>query len=322
MKLSFLFNLLLTCLLTGATALAQKSCQFDIVGTWQMAESNPENPPNLLSFARNGISTTFFHDTSGRGSEWTAGSRSKYSLDNPTGPRTLRFTPLKRANRETGRVEYLITQYDDGSFTTGIQVGGDTELTRWIRVDAQHYYIVFAAGKGTPDFGAAAFAMLVRTDGHETQTDSFGLYPVNQHGQTVVLGDVPEDVRRSFAKEAPDDSAAILRLQLAAGAYHRALQVMKTWERRVSESTLPYSYPYLNNAVYIDEVAQSLTRCGGPIKMYELTWRYLDPINQRLDLPQVPYQNIKEFRRLNEDLHIRDEKFYQAARALNFPPQR
>jgi hypothetical protein len=318
---AFFISLIVLCVMTSAMVYGQTSCGFNIVGTWHLQAPGDAGPLSLLRFSPDGTATTYFHNTSGQGLEWQAGSKSisRYRLISPKAPKAIQFTPISQG--DTPGTEYEITQYDDGAFTTALATTGEVELTRWIRVDSQRYFIVFAAGKGTPEVGAAAFAMLIKTNGHQAQTDTFGLYPVNKGVGAVEVGPLPEDVRKQFAKEAKDDSAVMFRLEVTAGPYARALKVLKTWERRARENTMPYPYPYLNNAVYIDELALSLNQCGETIKMYELSWRILDPINQRRDLPQVPYYNIKKLRDLNDALHVRDAKFYQQWQAMNLPPQ-
>jgi hypothetical protein len=322
-SLAFFISLMVLCVMTSAMVSGQTSCGFNIVGTWHLQAPGDSAPLSLLRFSPDGTATTYFHNTSGPDPEWRAGSKSisRYRLISPKTPKTIQFIPIGQGS--TPATEYEITQYDDGAFTTALATTGEVELTRWIRVDPQRYFIVFAAGKGTPDVGAAAFAMLIKTDGHQVQTDAFGLYPINKGVGAVEIGTLPEEVRKQFTKEPKDDSFAMLRLEVTAGPYARALKVLKTWERRARENSMPYPYPYLNNAVFIDELALSLNQCAAEtIKMYELGWRSLDPINQRRDLPQVPYFNIKKLRNLNDSLHVRDAKFYQQWQALNLPPQR
>jgi len=307
--------------MTSELALAQRGCQFNIVGDWQPATAGSRNPNYFLRLTADGIATAFSRSSTDQGSEWREGIKSRYKLDNPAAPKLFYFLPIDPGGN-AGEVEYQVTHYDDGTFTTVVTAAGDMESTRWVRVDPQRYFIVLVAGKGTPDIGAAAFAMLIKSDGHQTQTEAFGLYPVKKEDVTPVVGTIPDDVRKEFAREPADDSAVMLRLEVTVGPYARALRVLKTWERRAHENTLPYPYPYLNNAVYLDELALSLNQCAQTIKMYELTWRRDDPINQRRDLPQVPYRNIKELQRLNDSLHVRDAKFYEQWQALNLPPKK
>jgi hypothetical protein len=138
----------------------------------------------------------------------------------------------------------------------------------------------------------------------------------------VAVADIPEEIRKQFAKEPQDDSAAMLRLEVAAGPFDRAMKVLKIWERRSRENTLLYNIPYLDNAVYLNQLAASLNDCAETIKLQKLTWRIDDPIISRQNLPQVPYFFITELRKANDDLHVRDDKFYQVLQANNHPPQR
>lgn len=130
-------------------------------------------------------------------------------------------------------------------------------------------------------------------------------------------------MRKKYENEPRNDSAAFFRLEVAAGSYQRALKIVKTWQRRARENTLLYQdIPYLNNAVYINQILSSVNDCGETIKLDKLTWRIDDPIITRQNLPQVPYFFIKKTRELNSALHVRDEKSYEVRQANNHPPQR
>jgi hypothetical protein len=313
--------LVATCLLASGSAFAQKSCPFDIVGTWRLTAQDPAIPDYVLRFSSNGVATGFYHDSTGEAAQWREGARSRYKLDNPKTPKSISFSSMDRAGDAAGP-DYKITRYDDGAFTQAVTTAVGAQSSSWVRIDPYRYFAVFAAGKGTAAVGAPAFAVLIKTNGRQTQTVAFGLYPERKDSVSVVMGAVPEDIRNEFSKDPGDDSTAMLRVEIARGPYERALQVLKTWEKRARENTLLYPYPYLNNPVYLDELAQSLNQCAETIKMYPLTWRLEDPTNQRHDLPQVPFHNIQELRRLNDSLHISDEKFHEPWQAINLPPQK
>lgn len=318
----FLISASSVCLLLQAPASGQsgaKSCPFNIVGTWKLAGPSSTEPNYVLRFGPDGIATAFNHKSMVPGHVWSEGKKSRYQLDNAKSPKSIRFTPINQPPGAPG-ADYEITKYDDGSFTQAVTATADVEYSSWVRLDPQRYFVVFAAGKGTPDVGAAAFAMLTKTDGREAKTDSFGLYPTQKGGVVVALGTIPEEIEKELAKEPSAESAAMLRVEVTAGPYQRGLQVMKTWQRRAREGTLPYPYPYLNNAVYLDELANSLNQCAVTIKMYNLSWRFDDPINQRRDLPQVPYQNIRQLRRLNDSIHVKDDEFLRPWHAPSLPP--
>ena len=299
-------------------------CEFNMVGTWQLTTEGQANP-TLLRFKPDGVVTVLSPNTSGGpGAEWQATDWSKYELDNPKAPKIIHLSPITKkgeAVAPTKITEIDITKRDDGAFTSAVTSNADVELTQWVRMDAYKYFIVLAAAKGTPGYGSPAFATLIKTDGHQTQADSFGLYETDAVHHYVELGPISDDIRKKYENEPRDDSAALLRLEVPAGPYHRALKILKTWERRARENTLLYQIPYLDNAVYLNQLASSLNDCAETIKLEKLTWRIDDPIITKQNLPQVPYFFIKEIRERNSKLHVQDEKFLRNQQAVNLPPR-
>ncbi|MBZ5505351.1 MAG: hypothetical protein LAO78_07680 [Acidobacteriia bacterium] len=319
--ISFVLLFLSACPIAAAQE-EQKSCDFNIVGTWQSTTGGHSNP-TLLRFAPNGIATVLERNSSGAGPEWQAGEKSRYKLENPKAPKGIRLTPIRPGRNAEGEATALeITKYDDGAFTTAVTVTPDVELTRWIRVDPYRYFVVLVAGRGTPGYGAPAFGMLIKSDGTQTQTEAFGLYPTqDQNVPIVVMGDISGEIRKQFEKEPGEELASMLRLEVSAGPYERALHVLKTWQRRERENTLLYNIPYLDNAVYLNQLASSLNDCAETIKLEKLTWRIDDPILSQQNLPQVPYFFIRNLRRLNKELHIKDADFYDRRQANLLPPR-
>jgi hypothetical protein len=321
-KRSILFISLVTALVAAPSAAFaqedQKACEFNIVGTWRSTTSGHTNP-TLLRFARNGTATVLSRNSTGQGPEWQATDTSSFKLDNPKAPKAIHLAPKNNPEQETA---LEITQYDDGAFTTAVTVTPDVELTRWVRVDPYRYFVVFVSGKGTPGYGAPAFAMLIKTDGTQAQTDAFGSYPFKDGKvDTVAVAPIPEEIRKQFDKEPRDDSASMLRIEVTAGPFNRAMKILKTWERRARENTLLYNIPYLDNAVYLNQLASSLNDCAETIKLQKLTWRIDDPIISKQNLPQVPYFFIKELRKLNNDLHVTDDKFHDLLQADSRSPR-
>jgi hypothetical protein len=297
----------------------QKACEFNIVGTWQATTSGHVDPTRLR-FDRNGTATVLSRNLPGHVPEWQATDSSNFRLDNPKAPKGIHLWPKGHPDQVTSME---ITQHDDGAFTTLVTVTPDEEQTHWVRVDTYRYFVVLVSGKGTPGYGAPAFAMLIKTDGTEVQTDAFGSYPFRDGKvDTVAVADIPEEIRKQFTKEPSDDSAAMLRLEVSAGPFNRAMNVLKTWERRSRENTLLYNIPYLDNAVYLNQLASSLNDCAETIKLQKLTWKIDDPIISKQNLPQVPYFFIKELRKLNNDLHVTDAKFHDLLQANNVLPRR
>jgi hypothetical protein len=323
-RLAFLFSLALVSLsLFPATLAGQEpetGCTFDIGGTWQSSTDGQMNPKRMR-FGSNGVMTELSRNSSDKGSDWQATGKSTYKLDDSKAPKALTITPVDKNASATLQIK----TFDNGLFVTAPATEASAALTRWTRVDPQRYFVVLAAGKGDPGFGAAGFAMLIKTDGLHTQKDAFGAYPVVKPLERhAVIGVIPEELREQFDHEPFGDSGAMLRLEVTAGPYNRALEVLKTWERRADEDALLYSAePYLNNAVYLNQLVSSLnetgvltwrggTPCTETIKLQKLTWLMSDPIMTKHNLTQTPYYLFKTLRQLNNPLHFNDNMFHAA----------
>lgn len=326
-RFSFLFSLVLV--FAGLFPMAfvgqaqQKTCQLNIAGTWQSSTGGQMNPTRQR-FGSNGVVTELARNGSEKSSEWQVAGKATYSLDDPKRPKTLITTPIDKRGRFSTDTTLQIKTFDDGLFVTVPAGNPGAVVTRWTRVDPQRYFVVLAAGKGDPGFGAAGFAMLIKTDGVHTHSDAFGVYPVVKPLERYpVLGVIPEKIRESFHSEPAGDSGTMLRLEVTAGPYNRALEVLKTWERRADEDTLLYTTAYLNNAVYLNQLVSSLnetgvltwkegTLCTETIQLQKLTWLLSDPIMTKHNLTQTPYYLFKTLRQLNGSLHLNDSEFQAA----------
>jgi hypothetical protein len=322
-RLIFVLSLGLICVgLFPRTLVGQdqtNACQLNIAGTWE-SSTDGQLSTTRQRFSSSGIVTELSRNNSSKDSEWHATGKATYKLDDPKTPKALIVSPLDKKGRFSADATLPIKTFDDGVFVTN---AGAT-LTRWTRVDPYRYFVVLAAGKGDPGFGAAGFAMLIKTDGVHTQRNAFGIYPVvNRLERHPMLGVIPSKVRRQFDKEPDGDSGAMFRLEVTAGPYNRALEVLKTWERRVDEDTVLYIIPYLNNAVYLNQLVTSLnetgvltwrggTPCAETIKLQKLTWLLSDPIMTKHNLTQTPYYLFKTLRQLNSSLHLGDSQFHAA----------
>lgn len=301
-------------------------CKFNMVGTWQLTTEGHANP-TLLRFNPNGVVTVLSPNTAGgQGPEWQTVDWSTYKLDNPKAPKVIHLSPIRKNGEviEHSKItEIDITKFDDGAFTSAVTSNADVELTQWVRLDPYRYFIVFAAAKGTPGYGSPAFAELIKTDGRQPEIDAFGLYETDPVHHYVEVGPISEELRKKYENEPRDDSAALFRLEIPAGPYQRALKVLKTWERRARENTLLYpDIPYLNNAVYLNQLAGSLNDCTETIQLEKLTWRIDDPIITKQNLPQVPYFFIRDMRERNRALHVKDAALLEKRQAINLPPSR
>lgn len=297
-----------------------QSCQFNIAGTWQ-SSTGGQLSPMREHFGSNGVMTELSRNGS---EEWKAAGKSRYKLDDPKKPKTIIVTTKGKDGHGPESNTLEIETFDDGMFVTKA-AGEHGEVTRWTRVDPYRYFVVLAAGKGDPGFGAAGFAMLIKTDGVHTQTDALGSYPVVTPLQRyAVFGEISEEIRKQYEKDPVDDSGSMFRIEVTAGPYNRALEVLKTWQRRVDEDQVLYpTIPYLNNAVYLNQLTSSLnetgvltwkggTTCAETIKLQKLTWLLSDPIMARHNLTQTPYYLFKTLRELNAPLHLSDSQFHAA----------
>jgi hypothetical protein len=298
----------------------EKACTFNIVGTWQ-SYTDGRLSPIRQRFGADGVMTELTRHSSDKGSEWVPTSKSTFKLDNPKTPKLITLSPVDKGRALSGSTALQIKTFDNGLFVTAPAGTSSAASTRWTKIDPQRYFVVLAAGKGDPGFGAPGFAMLIKTDGIHTQTDAFGAYPVvHPLERHAVIGVIPRRILRQFDHEPTGDSGAMLRFEVTAGPYRRALEVLRTWERRAEENTLLYTVPYLNNAVYLNQLVSSLnetgvltweggTPCTETIKLQKLTWTLNDPIMTKHNLTQTPYYLFRTLRELNAPLHLNDRQF-------------
>ena len=301
----------------------QKGCEFSLPGTWQ-SSTNGQVSTTRRRFSSDGTMWELSRHGSGQGAAWETISKAKYHVDDTNMPKAIVVTPVDSVGHSLVATTLNIKTYDTGLLVTATDGAPGAVLTRWTRVDPYRYFVVLAAGKGDPGFGAAGFAMLMKTDSVHTQTNAFGVYPVvNPLERHAIIGVIPQKIRKQFDKEPIGDSGAMLRLEVTAGPYFRALEVLRTWERRADDNTLLYTVPYLNNAVYLNQLVSSLnetgvltweggTPCTETIKLQKLTWRLDDPIMTKHNMTQTPYYLFKTLRQLNNSLHLDDAKFHMA----------
>lgn len=314
MKRSVIVALLIfVCLTATTTALGQKGCELNIVGTWKAVNSNevdsvfyrfgPDATVALLS--RSGLT---------QGSALREIATATYALDNPKAPKIILLTATRDAGGFPKGISSIdIIGYDDTSLTIVKPTSGPT---RWIRVDPYRYFIVLAGRTGVfYDRSGPTFPILIKIDGGKTHIDAVGIYSL---GRNWAFGPVPADTYNQFMKEPRDDSNVMLRLEITATQYDRALKIVRTWERRVREGDLLYPDLFLDNILLVKQVTETLNQCGEKFKLYKLDWSVNDHIsNITADNPAslAPFMYFKELRRLNESLHVRDEQFQAASRA-------
>src|ERR1041385_3669660 len=162
MKFIATISLLATVLLgSTANALAQeKSCSFDLVGTWKAQLSPTE--AILYRFDSNGDVTVLSAPEKGEPQQIAI---AKYDVIKDLGkPQSVAFTASGK-NRIFGaaRKTMKLVSYDDTSITCAIPGVG---TTRWTRVDPDRYFIILAARRGEfYDTSGSAFPMVIKLAG-------------------------------------------------------------------------------------------------------------------------------------------------------------
>jgi hypothetical protein len=176
--------------------------------------------------------------------------------------------------------------------------------------EPHRYFLVLAGRKGTfYDSSGPAFPMLIKLDGERTQVEAVGTYSSKGNRK---FGAVPEESYREFMKEPSAASDVMLRLDITSSQYERGLTVLRRWDRRVKEDALLYRKSSMNNLLLVKEVTESLNQCGEKeIKVYKLDWSLEDRLSDEIPPSQVPFLFFKEMKRLNESLHVRDDKFQE-----------
>ncbi|MEK6300948.1 MAG: hypothetical protein AABO41_09525 [Acidobacteriota bacterium] len=299
----------------------QKGCEFSPLGTWKAATPN-EKTPILYRFTPDAKLTVL--SGSGQSSELREVASAGYVLDNPKAPKVI----LVKADKEGGGFAQGITAmditgYDDTSLTF---VKPGSTPTRWVRVDPYRYFMVLAGRIGTfYDGSGPTFPILIKTDGQQTQIDAVGTYTARPG--YWAFGTIPPETYNEFMKEPRKDMDVMLRLEITLAQYERGLKIVKTWERRARNNELLYQDLTMNNILVAKQVTETLNQCGERFKLHKLDWSMEDHISSSspLDSPpisRIPFLYFKELRRLNESLHVGDEKFHAASRLVASPPGR
>jgi hypothetical protein len=320
MKITALISLLVIMLLgfTAPASAQEKSCSFDIVGTWKAQVSSQE--ARLYQFDANGVVTVL---TSAGTAEPHQIATAKYEVINELGkPDSVAFTASGR-NRIFGAVSKTmkLVSYDDTSITCAIPGIG---TTRWTRVDADRYFIVFSARQGEfYDTSGSAFPMLIKLAGGVPTIDAFGVY-LTKNGRA--FGTVPPAIYKEYLREARNDSETTLRLEINSRQYERALKIVKEWERRDREDALLYitgkdvsdDPTALNNILVVKAVTESLNQCSQDFNLYKLNYEVADDwITNKVSSAFVPFYYFQELRKRNEARHIPDQKFQELVHLPN-----
>lgn len=321
MKFTAIISLLALILLASpSTGLAQeKSCSFDLAGTWK-AQLSPTEAV-LYRFDAKGDVTVLSQKGTGEPKQIAT---AKYEVNNELGkPESVSFTASGK-NRIFGAAKKTmkLVSYDDTSITCEIPGIG---TTRWTRVDPDRYFIVLAARRGEfYDTSGSAFPMVIKLAGGAAPTvDAFGVYLLKG---SRAFGAVPADVYKNYLREARGDSETTLRLEINSRQYERALKIIKEWERRDRENALLYTTSkdtlddatYLNNILVVKAVTETLNQCTVDFNLYPLNYVEKDDwISDRFQSAYVPFYYFKELRQRNEARHIPDQKFQELVHLPN-----
>lgn len=317
MKKSAIFStLLLICLAATSTSFGQEGCEFNIVGTWKADTAAAKNVL-LYRFAPDGTLTVLSVSAAEPAAEPQEIARATYELDDPKAPKTITLTTTSK-NRIFlyGKSSMKVLEYTDSSLTCELP---GYERTRWIKADPDRHFIILAARRGEfYDTSGSAFPILVKVVGRESQVDAVGIY--SNQGKRA-FGTVPPPVYKDFLREPKNDSEVMLRLEISLAQYERGLKVLRTWERRVRNDELLYPLsPPLNNVLLVKAVTETLNQCSEEFKLYKLNYLTEDWITEQYSPAFIPFAYFKELRRMNEPLHVRDDKFPLAALPAG-PPQ-
>jgi len=320
MKLTAIISLLAMIVLgsTANTLAQEKSCLFDIVGTWKAQVSSTET--RLYQFDEKGVVTVL---SAAGAAEPHQIATAKYEVNSDLGkPESISFTASGK-NKIFGAVKKTmkLVNYDDTSITCDIPGMG---TTRWTRVDSDRYFLVLSARKDEfYDSSGTAFPMVIKLAGGTPTIDAFGVYLTKG---VRAFGAVPPDVYKNYLREAKNDSETTLRVEINSRQYERALTVIKEWERRAREGALLYTTgaetlddpTYLNNVLVVKAVTESLNKCTADFNLYTLNYVIKDDwLSDKYPSAFVPFYLFKELRQRNEARHIPDQKFQELVHLPN-----
>jgi hypothetical protein len=292
---------------SGIVVAQEKSCSFNLLGTWKVQVSNTE--ARLYTFDAGGNVKVLAVSGKAEPKEIATAS---YTIDDPEVPDVVSFKATGK-NRIFGRARATmkVVKYDDASLTCSIPGMG---TTRWTKVDPNRYFIVLTARtEEFYDHTGSAFPVLIKLSGGVSEINAVGLY--SDHGKPH-FGTVPPDVYNNYLKDARGESETVLRLEINGAQYDRSLKIVKEWQRRAREDALLYREPAsrvtLNNVVLVKAVTETLNQCSEDVNLYKLDYVHpKDWLSDQYSPELVPFYYFKELRRLNEARHISEQKFQE-----------
>ena len=303
-----IFAIIAVLLLTfsGTIFAQEKSCSFNLVGTWKVQVSPTE--ARLYTFDTEGNVKVL---TASGTAEPKEIATAKYTID-PMEPEVVSFKASGK-NRIFGRAKATmkVEKYDDVSLTCAIPGAG---TTRWTKVDPNRYFIVLAARtEEFYDHTGSAFPVLIKLAGGVPEINAVGIF--SDAGKPH-FGTVPPETYKNYLREARGDSETVLRLEINGAQYDRSLKIVNEWQRRAREDALLYRPPVspvtLNNILLVKAVTETLNQCSEDVNLYKLDYVYpRDWLSDRYSPELLPFYYFKELRRLNEARHIGEQKFQE-----------
>lgn len=303
------FSSLVIGLLVTAAAFGQSACELDLVGTWKPASVGADS--RLYRFGPDAAFTILSTAQAGARAQPREVASAVYALDDRKAPTVISFKASEPGGSlPQGWTSLQITGHDDASLT---YLAPGAQPVRWVKLDPNKYFIVLTARSDVfYDRSGPAFPLLLKLSGDERRIDAVGVY--SNQGKRA-FGPVPQQAYAAFMQEPRDDSGVMLRLEITAAQYARALKVLHTWARRVREDALLYEDGSLDNVLLVKEAVESLNQCAETIKMYKLNYLFKDDwISDKYASNFIPFQYFKELRRLNATQHVRDAEFASLTR--------
>jgi hypothetical protein len=178
-----------------------------------------------------------------------------------------------------------------------------------VGADSTRHFMVLAARTGVfYERSGPAFVVLIKAGADDYDIGALGIY-AGQSKQPV-FGPVPASEYGEFMRDTGKTSAqasdVMLRLEINAAQYERALAVLRSWERRVQEKALLYPDIAMDNILLVKQATEELNRCTRTIAAYDLDWGLEDDISENNGPLRIPYEYFKELKRLNGAKHVPD----------------
>ena len=176
--------------------------------------------------------------------------------------------------------------------------------------DSARYFMVLAARNGVfYERSGPAFVVLMKAGADDYEVGALGIYA--GASKQPVFGPVPARSYEELLRETGKTSDAkasdiVLRLEINGAQYQRALQVLRSWERRVRENALLYPDIAMDNILLVKQATEELNRCARTIVAYDLDWGLNDDISEHNAPLRIPYEYFKELKRLNGARHVAD----------------